>query len=336
MRSMKRIRFDEIWQELTRILLALGFEDSKAKRCAHIFTENTCDGVASHGLNRFPRFVAEVKSGLVNTQVEPELVRSLGAIEQWDGMRGVGLLNAEKAMMRAIELSRGHGIGCVGLSNTNHWMRGGTYGLQAAAAGCIGICWTNTIALMPPWGSSGRKIGNNPMVVCIPRGDDPVLLDMAMSQFSNGKLEVLRRRGEQLPLAGGYDENGELTTDPNAILESSRALPIGYWKGSGLVLVLDLMASLIAAGDSTREISQREEETGVSQVFVAIDLVSRMETANVDGKVNAIIADFLSAPPLKGAPKVRYPGQGMFATRRENLKTGIPVEPELWEAIQRL
>jgi len=336
MRSMKRIHFDEIWQELTRILLALGFENSRAKRCAYIFTENTCDGVTSHGLNRFPSFVTAVKTGLVKTQVEPELVRSLGAIEQWDGMKGVGPLNAEKAMKRAIELSRGHGLGCVGLRNTNHWMRGGTYGLLAAEAGCIGICWTNTIALMPPWGSSERKIGNNPMVVCIPRGEDPVLLDMAMSQFSNGKLEVLRRRGEQLPLAGGYDENGELTTDPNAILESCRALPIGYWKGSGLALVLDLMASLIAAGDSTREISQREKETGVSQVFMAIDIVSQMGAANVDGKVNAIIHDFLDTPPLKGSPKVRYPGQGMLATRRENLRTGIPVEPELWQTIQRM
>ena len=124
MRSMKRIHFDEIWQELTRILLALGFENSRAKRCAYIFTENTCDGVTSHGLNRFPSFVTAIKSGLVKTKVEPELVRSLGAIEQWDGMRGVGPLNAEKAMKRAIELSRGHGLGCVGLCNTNHWMRG--------------------------------------------------------------------------------------------------------------------------------------------------------------------------------------------------------------------
>ena len=93
---VKRIRFDEIWQELTRILLALGFEDSKAKRCAYIFTENTCDGVASHGLNRFPRFVSEVKSSLVNTQVEPVFVRSLGAIEQWNGRRGVSAFSTQK------------------------------------------------------------------------------------------------------------------------------------------------------------------------------------------------------------------------------------------------
>jgi 3-dehydro-L-gulonate 2-dehydrogenase len=336
MRHMKRIPFDEIWQELTRVLLAVGFEDSAAKRCAQIFTENTCDGVASHGLNRFPTFVTDVKTGLVKTRVEPELVNSFGALEQWDGKRGVGLLNAEKAMKRAIELSRGHGIGCVGLRNTNHWMRAGTYGLLAAEAGCIGICWTNTIALMPPWGSAERKIGNNPMSVCIPRAEGPVLLDMAMSQFSMGKLELFRRRGEDMPLAGGYDENGALTTNPNAILKSGRALPIGYWKGSGLALVLDLMATFIAAGDSTREISQREKETGVSQVFMAIDIVSQMGTANVEKKVNAIIHDFLDAPTLKGSPKLRYPGQGMLASRRENLEKGILVDLRLWQMIQQM
>ncbi len=334
MMIMKRLSFEEIWQELTRILLALGFDKSRAKRCAYIFTENSCDGVDSHGLNRFSAFVSDVRDGTVKPQAEPELVGSLGVIEQWDGMRGAGPLNAERAMNRAIELSGGHGIGCVGLRNTNHWMRGGTYGLQAARAGCIGICWTNTIALMPPWGAAEKKIGNNPMVICIPRGEEPVLLDMAMSQFSNGRLEVLRRRGEQLPLPGGYDENGELTRDPNAILESFRALPIGYWKGSGLALVLDLVGSLLADGDSTRGISRREKETGVSQVFMAIDIVSRMGADYVAGKVNAVIDDFLDTEPLEGGPRVRYPGQGMLATRRENLKKGIPVEPELWQIIQ--
>lgn len=333
---MKKIPFDEICRELTRILIGLGFDDAKAKRCAYIFTENTCDGVASHGLNRFPGFVEDAKSGLINIHAEPERVSSLGVIEQWDGMRGPGPLNAGKAMQRAIELAGSHGLACVGLRNTNHWMRGGTYGLQAAEAGCIGICWTNTVALMPAWGSFEKKIGNNPLVVGIPRSEGHVLLDIAMSQFSNGKLEVLRRRGEQLPLAGGYNESGELTTDPNSILESSRALPIGYWKGSGLALALDLMASLITAGDSTREISQREKETGLSQVFLAIDIRSQMGASNVDEKVNAIIQDFLTCTPLTDSSKVRYPGQGMFATRKENLKNGIPVEADLWQTIQNL
>ncbi len=336
MTEIERRPFAEICRELTRILVRLGFEHGKAERCAQIFTQNTCDGVASHGLNRFPVFVESVKKGLVNPQVEIERVRSLGALEQWDGQRGIGLLNAEKAMQRAVELASEHGIGCVGLRNTNHWMRGGTYGLQAAAVGCIGVCWTNTIALMPPWGAAEKRIGNNPMVVAIPNGGSPVLLDMAMSQFSNGKLEVLRRRGEQLPLAGGYDGSGELTTDPDAILASERALPIGFWKGSGLALVLDMMASLIADGDATCQISQREAETGVSQIFIACDVARKLGGDRADSQIRTILDDLLATPALDKDGHVRYPGQSMLATRQDNLERGIPVEGELWETIVQL
>ncbi|WP_051689444.1 3-dehydro-L-gulonate 2-dehydrogenase [Pelobacter seleniigenes] len=335
MTSIQRLPFAQIQQELSRILLELGLATDKAQRCAEIFTQNSCDGVASHGLNRFPAFVEAIKSGLVDIKAESERVSFFGAMEQWDGQRGIGLLNAERAMQRALHLAREHGIGCVGLRNTNHWMRGGTYGLLAAEAGCIGICWTNTMALLPPWGAAEKKIGNNPLVIAIPNGESPILLDMAMSQFSNGKLEVLRRRGEQLPLVGGYDQNGDLTTDPDAILQSRRALPIGFWKGSGLAFALDLLAALISAGDTTTEISRRGPETGVSQVFIAIDSISRAGSA-ADAQLQTAIAEFLATPSLDGGAAIRYPGQGMLATRQENLRAGIPVETDLWEAILRL
>ena len=128
---------------------------------------------------------------------------AFGALEQWDGHLGPGPVNATLCMDRAIALSRQNGIGCVALKNTNHWMRAGTYGLQAADTGCIGICWTNTMPLMPPWGSAERKIGNNPLVLAVPRPEGHILLDMAMSQFSGGKLEIYRRRNQPLPLCLG-------------------------------------------------------------------------------------------------------------------------------------
>jgi 3-dehydro-L-gulonate 2-dehydrogenase len=336
MNEIQRVAFNELLHELTRVLLSVGLGNDAAQQCARVFTENTCDGVPSHGLNRFPSFVSDVKAGIVKTHVSPERVNALGAIEQWDGKRGIGILNASTAMNRAIELSRIHGIGCVGLRNTNHWMRAGTYGLLAAEAGCIGICWTNTVALMPPWGSATKKIGNNPLVVCIPHAEGPVLLDMAMSQFSMGKLASYRRSGDDLPLAGGYDENGKLTTDPNAVLKSGNPLPIGYWKGSGLAFVLDLMATIIADGDSTREITQRGGETGVSQVFMAIDIISRMGASHVEDKVNAIIQDFLEAPAIEGTQKVRFPGQGMLSERKTNLEKGIPVDLQFWQTIKQM
>ena len=162
---------------------------------------------------------AMVRNESVDPSAQPRVVARFGAMERWDGQRGTGNLNAHAAMSRAIALSREHGIGCVAMCNTNHWMRGGTYGWQAAEAGMIGICWTNTMPNLPPWGGAERAIGNNPLVIAVPRAKGPVVLDMAMSQFSYGTLESYRKRGEQLP-----DFAKELT--PEAIRRGSlRGLP---------------------------------------------------------------------------------------------------------------
>ena len=332
---MERITFATLHAELRRILTSIGFSTERGDRCARLFAENECDGVVSHGLNRFPGFVEKCRDGTVDIHAVPELVQAMGAIEQYDGGSGVGLLNAQFAMGRAIEMAGGNGLGCVGLKNTNHWMRAGAYGLQACDAGCIGLCWTNTTALMPPWGAAEKRVGNNPLTLAVPHPDGHVLLDMAMSQYSNGKLEVMRRRGDQLTLAGGYDEEGKLTTDPGAIIDSRRALPVGYWKGSGLALVLDLMATLISGGDSTAVIRQQETETRVSQVFIAIDARSLAGAQALDQTVGEILTDFCGVEAIDGG-RIRYPGQGMLATRQENLENGIPVEAELWNQVQAI
>jgi len=332
---MERFSFDTLHAEFRRILVDVGFAAERGDACARLFAENTCDGVVSHGINRFPGFVRSCQEGTVVIDAKPEFVTRLGSIEQFDGKSGVGLLNAQFAMDRAVEIAREHGMGCVGLKNTNHWMRAGSYGLQACEAGCIALCWTNTTALMPPWGSAQKRIGNNPLTLAVPHKRGHILLDMAMSQYSNGKLEVMRRRGEKLTLAGGYDENGGLTKDPGAIIDSRRALPIGYWKGSGLALVLDLLSTIISGGDSTAVIRQRETETNVSQVFIAIDAASLAGAQILEETVEQILRDYADVPALEGA-EIRYPGQGMLATRRDNLKHGIPVDEALWREIQQM
>ncbi len=94
-------------------------------------------------------------------------------------------------------LAKEHGIGCVALKNTTHWMRGGSYAWQAAQAGFIGISWTNTESCMPMWGSKVPGVGNNPFCIAIPRKSGPIVLDMAMSQYAYGKLGVYRLAGKQ-------------------------------------------------------------------------------------------------------------------------------------------
>ena len=224
---MQRVPFQQIYDEFYRVLVKNGFVSQNADLCARIFAESTRDGVHSHSLNRFPSFVQSINSDFVDIGATPERVGTFGVLEQWDGRMGIGLLNASFCMDRALALARKNGLGCVALKNTNHWMRAGSYGLQAADAGCIGICWTNTTRLMPPWGSAERRLGNNPLVVAVPRAQGHIILDIAMSQFANGKLQIYRDRGEELPVEGGYDREGQPTTDARAILDSQRPLPIG-------------------------------------------------------------------------------------------------------------
>ena len=136
--------FEKLKDAFVAALLKAELSQDRAELCGRLFAENQRDGVYSHGLNRFPGLLAKLREGRLDGTAEPECVRALGVLEQWDGKMGIGLINAHLAMGRAIEIAKTNGMGCIGLRNTNHWMRAGAYGLQAADAGCIGMCWTNT------------------------------------------------------------------------------------------------------------------------------------------------------------------------------------------------
>lgn len=320
-----RIPFPDLARELTAILLRKGFAPDRAALCARLFAETTRDGVYTHGVTRFPRFLRMIANGGIAVDAHPTLIAANGAMERWTGNRGPGNLNAHASMRRAIELARANGIGCVALSNTNHWMRGGTYGWQAADAGMIGICWTNTLPNLPPWGSATPTLGNNPLVIAVPRAAGHVVLDMAMSQFSYGALAAHRRRGEPLPVDGGFDAAGNLTRDAAAIEASQRPLPIGYWKGSGLSLVLDLIAAMLSGGAATHQLTRDpDREVGVSQIFLAFALPHPLNSNPIS---DAVIAS------LDG---VRYPGEQTLRLRAENDALGVPVDPEIWKEIRRL
>lgn len=330
---MLRVPYQQLLDALLRVLLPEGMAPERARLCAQLFADASRDGVYSHGLNRFPLFLRMVHHGIIDLHAQPELVTSLGSFERWNGKLGPGNLNAYHSMERAMMLARQHTVGCVALSHTNHWMRGGNYGWQAAEAGLMAICWTNTMPNLPPWGASEPRLGNNPLVIAVPRPQGHVVLDMAMSQFSYGALASYRLRGQTLPVEGGFDTEGRLTRDPAAIEASQRPLPIGYWKGSGLALLLDMLAAMLSGGLATYQIpADPERETGISQVFMAFDL-SRLEQNGLATSVADQIIEHLQFPSGAAGEQVRYPGEQTLRIRHENLEEGIPVEPAIWEMV---
>lgn len=329
-----RVPFEQLQQELERVLRGLGFTPDRASSCARLFAETSCDGIYSHGLNRFPRFVHYIRQGYVDVLAEPVRVAGTGSLEQWDGRNGPGNLNARAATAQAIKLATEHGIGGVALKNTNHWMRGGTYGWQAADANCLAICFTNTMPNLPPWGGSSPRLGNNPLVIAVPRANGQhVVLDMAQSQFSYGKMELYAQAGKSLPVPGGYDAAGTLTQDAAGILNAGRPVPVGFWKGSGLALVLDLLAGLLSGGRTTSDIAQLPDEYGVSQVFICLDLSKFASYSLADSLIGQVLAYTKSSTPAAAGSAIGYPGENTWRTRQENLALGIPVDEKIWQEV---
>lgn len=318
------ISFDELVSRLKQILLKFGFEENRANRCATLFAKADLDGVRSHGVNRFPLFLEFIEKGYVKPSHSPTLLSKTGMFERWDGNLGPGNLNSHFAMDRAISLSNEFGVGCVTLAQTNHWMRGGNFGWQAVDAGCIGICFTNTKPNMPSWGGSEPVLGNNPLVIGIPRKISPVVLDMAMSQFAYGKMSLFAKKDQDLPYDGGFDQAGNLTKDPKVILENHLALPMGLWKGAGLSLMLDLLVSILSGGNSTHEVDHNGDEYGLSQVFLCFDPVKLDLMDWMEQKTDSIL-DNLKNSAVFEDQAIRFPGEKVVETRAKNLKNGIPV-----------
>ena len=215
-------------------------------------------------------------------------------------------------------------------------MRPGNYGLMAVEENCIGIFWTNTCPNMPPWGGRDARLGNNPITLAIPHGDTPVLVDVAMSMFSYGKLEAYKRSGRELPVEGGLNKDQQPTKNAAEILETHQSYPIGYWKGSGLSLALDLIASALAGGRTTRQVGELPLETELSQVFICINLDALPDKDDIAANIEATLRDMETSTPVEEGRPVHFPGEHMAEVRKDNMENGIPVEDAIWQQVLAL
>jgi len=328
---MPRIPADRLIPHLTALFAAERVPYAKARRLAELFTQASADGVWSHGVHRVPGLLALLRGGMISqTQNDPRLIATFAAIQRYDGLGGLGPLSAEFCIDRAMELADAYGIGCVGLRNTRHWGRPGNCGWRAAEKGFLAICWTNTPPNMPAWGdtSGARSLGNNPIVLAAPgEAGQHLVLDMALSQFSFGRLETHRAENQPLPVAGGTDACGAATTDAAAILSGGSPWPIGFWKGSGLALLLDTFAAILSDGSATHSLTPGGDDLGVSQVFLALQ-PNHLGGRPAGQRTQEILGQFAQA-----SPQSRYPGQAALAHRRRSELEGVYVRDDIWREL---
>lgn len=330
------VQYDEAVERMARGLERfLNAQD--AKRFAEIFAGNSLDGVYSHGMNRYPRYLSDMASGLCDAKVtQAERVSGLGGLEVWDAHFGVGPLIAQQMAERAIELAGTHGIACVALRNNSHWLRAGRYGLMMADAGMMGLCMTNTCMNLVAYGAKEPSTGNNPITIAIPRRAGSLVMDMAVSQYAFGKLEIMAQEGGMLDTPCGYDTDGNLTNDPKKIVESGLMMPMALWKGSALSIMIDLMVSMLSLGRTSLEIgTPADGEKGMSQMFVCMNPAAVIDMDKAEAQMEKTIAFLNGLEPKDGVHGVHAPGENLERTRARNRERGIPVTEDTWQKIVR-
>lgn len=328
------VHYEEAVEKMARGLERyLSAED--AKQFAEIFAGNSLDGVYSHGMNRYPRYLADMESGLCDARVtRAERVSGLGGLEVWDAHFGVGPLIAQQMAGRAIELAKTHGVACVALRNNSHWLRAGRYGLMMADAGMMGLCMTNTCMNLVAYGAKVSSTGNNPITIAIPRKAGSLAMDMAVSQYAFGKLEIMAQEGSMLDTPCGYDTEGNLTCDPKKIVESGLMTPMALWKGSALSIMIDLMVSMLSLGRTSLEIgTPADGEAGMSQMFMCMNPAAVIDMDKADAQMEKTIAFLNALEPKDGVHGVHAPGENLEKTRARNRERGIPVTEETWQKI---
>lgn len=309
-----------ITRYVQQLFVAAGMPARDAQTIAEIFVLQERRGIKTHGLRRVERMLQAVRDGEMNAHPKRRVLSNRGATVVIDGDNGVGMLGCREAMDRAIRKARRYGIGIGIVINNNHFLAAAPYCLQASEAGVIGIAFSNTYPSMGYPGLKGRVIGNGPMGFAVP--GCPLVFDAALST-SYGKLTQWARGGEKIPPGFlALDRDGNVTTNPQAVLDGGTPLPIGGHKGAGLVLLIEVLTGMLGGGAFVSGIQApsktRKKTAGESQCCIAIDVEHFMPARVFARRMKQLIAE------LK-----RVPGQRAAAARRQRLVLDKDLQEEL-------
>ncbi|KAF2014987.1 putative malate dehydrogenase [Aaosphaeria arxii CBS 175.79] len=318
-------------------LVKSGLSEADAGMMASCLVEADVRGVDTHGLARLEQYIGRVTAGLVNATPKLEISAKTPVVAHLDGDNGFGFVVATKAMEEAIKRADTYGIGFVTVDHSNHFGMAATYVLQALRKGMISLCFTNSAKQMPPFGGKDTLLGISPFAAGAPSNNEvPYILDMAPSVVAKGKIRRAARRGESIPLGWALDKDGNPTTDANVALDGSMA-PIGGPKGSGIAILMDIMAGVLTGAAFGGEVGDQYKEKrpqNVGHSFIVIKPDVFMSSEEFRARMDTLAQRVHGIAPAPGFKEVLFPGEPEHRLSETRKAEGIPyadAEKEMFE-----
>lgn len=256
------LSLEDIHQLALSVLLANGCDEDNASAVARTVSAAERDGSASHGLFRIPGYVAALRNGRVRGDARPTLTQVTPSFLRVDGDGGFAPLALERGLPALASAAKALGVAAMTITDCYHFAALWPETEALAAEGLAAIACVNYAAVVAPHGGTEPIFGTNPISFAWPRtGGDPVVADMATAAMAQGELQLAAQAGRAVPPGTGLDADGNLTTDPQAILAGTQ-LPFGGHKGSAIALLVELLAAAATGDAFSHEVAGDSKDGG--------------------------------------------------------------------------
>jgi len=332
-----RIAPDRLVDFIAQIFARHGNAEEDARRIATHLASSNLAGHESHGVIRVPLYLDWQAAGIVVAGQRGKLVKDAGALVQIDGGFGYGQVVGELAVTEGMKRARRHGVALVALKHCAHLGRLGGWAEIAASEGIASVHFLNSPGKggiqVAPFGGREARLAPNPMAIAVPQlGRHPLLLDITASVVPEGKVKVALNRGVLLPEGAALDAQGKPTRDPRSYYGPPKGalLPSGGHKGSGLCIMIDLLAGALTGGGAS---DPRVEGRGNNLLSLYID-PAHLEGRDALELAARELSDWVtSATPLTPGGEVLAPGDYEARMRADRLLHGVPLDVETWRQL---
>ena len=343
------IPYNALYKFCTACFRGYGFSETESAEITEILLDADLSGIESHGVQRLIRYHHEILSGFVNRDAKMEIVRETPISATVDGHDAMGQLLSKRCMEMAIEKAKKCGVGMVAVRDSNHYGIAGYYTRMAAKENLMGICMTNTEAIMVPTFGRQAMLGTNPIALSMPAAPIPFTFDAATTVVPRGKLEVYAKRDGRLIDGWALDENGTPCTDADRVLKNiigktgGGILPLGGageetsgYKGYGFGMLCEIFTGILAGGCTSNYVNRTPGRVNTCHFFMALDYGMFGDKAEIEAHMSRFMQELRDSDKAEGQDRIYTHGEKEYLHRETVIRNGVPVNEKTYGEMQMI
>ena len=343
------VEYGKLHEFCIKVFQGYGFNEEEAGQITDVLLAADLSGIESHGIQRLIRYHKEITGGMVKLGAKPEIVFETPLSAVIEGNDAMGQTLGVQAMQLAIDKAKKSGFGMVTVCNSNHYGIAGYYTKLAAEQGLVGMCMTNTEAIMVPTFGKQAMLGTNPIAFAMPAQPTVFSFDAATTVVPRGKLEVYVKRGNGLPVGWAVDEEGHDSDDADRVLKNIIAktgggiLPLGGsgemtsgYKGYGFAMLCEIATAILSGGTTSNYIYKTPGRSNIAHCFIALDHGMFGDKAEIEANLSKYLQEIRESAKAEGQDRIFIHGEKEAEAKERVLREGVSLNEKTYAEMEMI